>query len=370
MTLNKPRYEILDGLRGVAAAYIVIYHLCEGCGIFLGHGHLGVDFFFALSGFVIGYAYDGRWGVMSTWDFFKRRIIRLHPLVLIGMVIGLGLFYFGESTFFPRIAQAAWWKVLLLFLYCSLMLPMPNSWDIRGWQDTNSFNGNIWSLQWEYLVNILYALVLRRLPTCALVALAGVAAVGTIDLSLNLDIFNLYAASRAGQEYTVNGGWSLTIDQLYVGSVRLLYPFLAGLILARIKSRLRLSAGFWTCSFLVLAMMSFPKLPGVWNGVFEAGCILAFLPFMICLGAGSPAAGTRTAAVCRFLGEISYPLYIVHMPLAYMQMAWVSNHPSAAKGVIVLISASVFVLSIGLAYACSRLYDVPVRNWLTRRWSR
>ena len=47
---SKPRYEIPDGLRGVAA-----------------------DFFFLLSGFVIGYAYDDRWDKMSVWGFFKRR---------------------------------------------------------------------------------------------------------------------------------------------------------------------------------------------------------------------------------------------------------------------------------------------------------
>ena len=58
---SKPRYEILDGLRGVAAVLVVIYHLCEshfGIGEThpLNHGYLAVDFFFVLSGFVIGYA--------------------------------------------------------------------------------------------------------------------------------------------------------------------------------------------------------------------------------------------------------------------------------------------------------------------------
>ncbi len=67
---SKPRYEILDGLRGVAAMLVVCYHLLEtyyhgGTDQPINHGYLAVDFFFVLSGFVIGYAYDDRWNQMS-----------------------------------------------------------------------------------------------------------------------------------------------------------------------------------------------------------------------------------------------------------------------------------------------------------------
>lgn len=84
---SKPRYEILDGLRGVAAVLVVAYHLFEtyyggSADQPINHGYLAVDFFFVLSGFVIGYAYDDRWDKMSTWSLFKRRLIRLHPIGL------------------------------------------------------------------------------------------------------------------------------------------------------------------------------------------------------------------------------------------------------------------------------------------------
>jgi peptidoglycan/LPS O-acetylase OafA/YrhL len=96
---SKPRYEILDGLRGVAALIVVAFHLFEtySNGVqsqILNHGYLAVDFFFVLSGFVIGYAYDDRWNKMSLSNFFKRRLIRLHPMVIMGCTIGLLLFYF------------------------------------------------------------------------------------------------------------------------------------------------------------------------------------------------------------------------------------------------------------------------------------
>jgi peptidoglycan/LPS O-acetylase OafA/YrhL len=90
---SKPHYEILDGLRGVAAIVVLIFHISESFTLdpylkFANHGYLAVDFFFVLSGFVIGYAYDGRWQKMSFGNFFKRRLIRLHPMVVFGMVLG------------------------------------------------------------------------------------------------------------------------------------------------------------------------------------------------------------------------------------------------------------------------------------------
>ena len=114
---SKPRYEILDGLRGVAAMIVVAFHLLETYSKgpayqVLNHGYLAVDFFFVLSGFVIGYAYDDRWNCMSLKGFFKRRLVRLHPMVIMGSLIGALFFYFGSAAF-PMIAGVQWWDCLL-----------------------------------------------------------------------------------------------------------------------------------------------------------------------------------------------------------------------------------------------------------------
>jgi peptidoglycan/LPS O-acetylase OafA/YrhL len=68
---TKVHYPILDGLRGVAALLVVIFHLFEAYfPVFADHpehhGYLAVDFFFMLSGFVVGYAYDDRWKNMTV----------------------------------------------------------------------------------------------------------------------------------------------------------------------------------------------------------------------------------------------------------------------------------------------------------------
>ena len=159
----KPRYEILDGLRGVAAVIVVIFHLLEtySKGVpyqLLNHGYLAVDFFFVLSGFVVGYAYDSRWSQGMTFgNFCKRRIIRLQPMLIFGTIVGALLFYMqGDHPAFGPIMQTPWWIVVLLTIIGGTVLPIPKSWDIRGWAEFNPLNGATWSLLWEYLANFLY----------------------------------------------------------------------------------------------------------------------------------------------------------------------------------------------------------------------
>ena len=119
---SKPHYEILDGLRGVAAVMVVAFHLLEAHSggnhleQIINHGYLAVDFFFMLSGFVIGYAYDDRWSRMSIGTFFKRRIIRLHPMVIVGSIVGAVFFYFQESSCFPAIQDTSVGTMLLVML--------------------------------------------------------------------------------------------------------------------------------------------------------------------------------------------------------------------------------------------------------------
>lgn len=372
---SKPRYEILDGLRGVAAMIVVAFHLFETYSKgpayqILNHGYLAVDFFFVLSGFVIGYAYDDRWNKMSLKGFFKRRLVRLHPMVIMGSVVGALFFYFGAGAF-PMIADVAWWKVLLVCLLGCTMLPALPSWDIRGWGETNPLNGPAWTLLYEYIANILYALVIRHFPKFVLGLFVAAAAVLTLDLSLNLDLFGMLPADRA-TAYTVIGGWSVTPTQIYIGFSRLLYPFFAGLLLSRLGATIRMRGGFWWCSLLIAAALVMPHVGDVstpWiDGGYQALVILLLFPLIVSIGAGSRVSGARSIAVCTFLGEISFPLYITHYPLVYMQMSWVASNPEASLGANIFVNVSTFLVAVGIAWACLKLYDLPVREWLKRHW--
>lgn len=375
---SKPRFEILDGLRGVAAMIVVAFHLFETYSKgpsdqILNHGYLAVDFFFVLSGFVIGYAYDDRWGKMNVWGFFKRRLIRLQPMVILGTLIGAFWFYFGGAPGFELVMQTPWWKLLLIVILGCLMFPTPPSMDIRGWQEINSLNGAAWSLMWEYVANILYALFVRRLNVIVLAVMVTVSAFLTIDLCLNLDTFGLLEV-RSYAKYTVIGGFGLTPDQIYIGICRLLYPFFGGLLLYRLgKCRIKLNRGGMTwCSVAVAATLVVPHLGGIdheWiNGLYCAVVILLIYPAVVAAGAGSPLRGRRTTAICKFLGMISYPLYITHYPMIYVQMNWAARHADAPLSTHIWVAVSLFIASIAVAYASVKVYDIPVRAWLSERF--
>lgn len=371
---SKPRYEILDGLRGVASLIVVAFHLFETYspgpkGQILNHGYLAVDFFFVLSGFVIGYAYDDRWNRMTTWDFFKRRLVRLHPMVIMGTLIGVVFYYFGDSEGFPVLIQTPWWKVLLVMLLACLMIPVGTGLDIRGWGETNPLNGPNWSLTWEYVANILYALVIRRFSKLLLAVFVACSALLTLDLCLNLDVFGLLAV-REYAAYTPIGGWSLTPDQVYIALTRLLYPFFVGLLISRINKLIRVGGGFYWCAVAVAALLVMPYLGSAdcpWtDGAYNALCILVLFPLIVAMGAGSAIKGRRSIAICKLCGEISYPLYITHYPLIYMQMSWAARHPDAPLSQHIFVSVGIFALAIAVAYACLKLYDEPVREWLKK----
>ncbi len=376
---SKPRYEILDGLRGVGAMLVVAYHLLEtyfhsAPNQPINHGYLAVDFFFVLSGFVIGYAYDDRWNRMSTWNFFKRRLIRLHPMVIFGTLIGVILFYFGDCSSFPLINSTPWYMVLFVMLWAFTIIPVPTSMDIRGWAETNPLNGPVWSLQWEYIANILYALFFRRLSKIALAVCVAFFAVMTVTLCLNIDVTG-WLGMRQYASYTVVGGWSLTPDQLQIGITRLLYPFFCGLLISRIGKLIKVKNGFWWCSLMIVVILCMPWMgisetgDGRWtNGLYEAVCILVLFPLIVMIGAGSSVIGSKSAAINKFLGDISYPLYITHFPFIYMQMSWAESYQNAPTDTHIFVSVCIFFLSIVTAYAALKLYDLPVREWLKKKF--
>ena len=379
---SKPRYAILDGLRGVAALVVILFHGFETYIPFFGtqhinHGYLAVDFFFVLSGFVIGYAYDDRWDRMSTWSFFKRRLIRLHPMVVAGTLFGACLFFFGESDYFSLIGGTEPWKFFLCIVLGLLMIPAGTGLDIRGWGETNSLNGPNWSLTFEYIGNILYAFVLRRLPTVVLGMLCVASAFLTMNLALGWDVFGFFAQPK----YDVIGGWSITPDQMYVGFSRLLYPFLSGLLISRLLpkfitkenpsgSPLGIRGGFWWASLLLVVLFAVPQIGGkscVADGLYQVFAIVVMFPVIVLIGAGSKTTDKRSAKWCETLGNLSYPLYITHFPLMYMQMAWVSSHKDSPVWHHVVLNLGILLVAIGIAWAFLKLYDEPVRAWLKKK---
>lgn len=362
---SKPHYPILDGLRGVAALIVVAFHLFEAHSKgplyqILNHGYLAVDFFFLLSGFVIAYAYDDRWGKMTTGDFFKRRLIRLQPMIIMGMIIGALLFYFQDSVLWPTIHEVPVWKMLLVMVIGFTLLPVPPSLDIRGWTEMHPLNGPGWSLFYEYIANILYALFVRKFSKTVLSILVFLSGCALIYLTLTTP------------DCDVIGGWSLEPAQIQIGFTRMMYPFFAGVLLFRMGKLIQIKNAFFWSSFLVIIALVMPRIGGsehLWmNGLYESFVIILFFPFIIFLGAGGEIKSKFSSKICTFFGDISYPIYITHYPIIYIYTAWVANTKisiSEAYPVTILT----FLSAVLLAYICLKLYDIPVRKWITKKLS-
>jgi peptidoglycan/LPS O-acetylase OafA/YrhL len=348
LSYMKRHFEILDGLRGTAALLVLFFHLLDGLLPYaanpLRHAYLAVDFFFLLSGFVIGYAYDDRWPGLSLGAFLRARIIRLHPLVLLSVVLGALCYWFDP---FVDGAQRVGASRLALMLGCgALLLPTPPSSAPGGWL-THPLNSPGWSLLQEYLANIAYALVAWRLGRRALGAVVALTALALVATAL--------------KHGSLDGGWAW--HSFWMAPVRVAFPFAAGLLLHRLRVQVRVPSAYSVLSGLLLLVFMAPAfVPAAYYHLF---CVLVIFPLIVAVGAGATSAG-RLSGLCRISGQLSYPLYLVHFPFTAIFGHWVkATHPPL--GQLVGAMAVLIVFLIGLAWMALHFYDEPVRAWLNAR---
>lgn len=362
---TKPHYNILDGLRGVAALTVVCYHLFEAFATShidqrINHGYLAVDFFFILSGFVMGYAYDDRWNTMSVKDFIRRRLIRLHPMVVMGALIGAAMFYTQGCSVWD-VTKISVGMLLLSTLLNALMIPVTTGFEIRGVGEMYPLNGPSWSLMFEYIGNLLYALFIRRFSTRLLTVLVVLAGCG------------LTAFSVWGPLGDIGAGFAMTGADMTGGSLRLLFSFSAGLLLSRVFKPVKVRGAFWIGAVAIVTVAAIPRIGGsehLWmNGVYDAFCAVVLFPLLVYVGASGRTTDRITTRICKFLGDISYPLYMVHYPFIYLYYAWVKNE-NLTFGESFPGAAALVVVSVALAWLCLKFYDEPVRKWLTKRFLR
>lgn len=368
---TKPHYELLDGLRGVAALLVICYHIFEGFATSpldqkFNHGYMAVDFFFILSGFVIGYAYDDRWKkkTLTLKSFFKRRLIRLHPMVIMGAVLG-AVSYCLQGMVKWDGTQVPFTMILIAFVLNLFLLPVvPGTGaDVRGNNEMFPLNGPSWSLFFEYIGNILYALFIRNFSTRALTALVVIAGAGLASFA----VFNLSGYGHLGV------GWSMIDYNLLGGFLRLMFSFSVGLLMSRVFRPVKIKGAFWICSAVLAVLFCVPHLGGedrLWlNGLYESACALFIFPLLVYLGASGKTTDRMTSRVCKFLGDISYPLYVVHYPFMYLFYWWLwSGEEKIPFSQAWPVAVLVVVASILVAWLCLRFYDIPLRKWLSSRF--
>ena len=364
------RYVMLDGLRGIAALVVICYHIFEGFATssvdqMVNHGYLAVDFFFMLSGFVIGHAYDGRWsnGGMTTGGFFRRRLIRLHPMLIVGVLLGTLAFAIQGFVQWDGTPVSGHWVWLATILSFFFIPAYPGAaYEVRGNGEMFPLNGPAWSLFFEYIGNILYALILRKLPTRALGVVVLLSAIG----------LTLFATCNLSGGYHLGVGWSLGEWNFLGGMLRLGFGFSAGLMMARLYRPRHIRGAFWICTGLIVLLLSVPFVgdfeggTGWINGIYDAACVVFIFPLLLYVGAsGHPKEGTSGRGY-DFLGRLSYPLYIVHYPLMYLFYAWVWGE-SIAFADAWPVALAVIGVSILVAWLTLKFYDEPLRRRLSKR---
>lgn len=352
---GKKHFEVLDGMRGSAAILVVLFHIMgmtvgwSDKGQLLHHAALAVDFFFLLSGFVVAYAYDNRWREMSEGRFIAIRLIRLHPLVLLGAVLGLLSFLFDPFPDNQKSVPLA--TVLADFALACLVLPhaaLPNR-----WTDTHSLNSPAWSLLQEYIGNLFYAFFLRHLGNRALGLVVAIAALALIFV--------------AWTQNSIDRGsdWGT----MWMGTVRMAFSFTFGLWLYRVRGRLpQLRLGWFAASAVLVLLFAMPLVPDSvphGNGLYHLFLAMLVFPALV-VGGAHWNIGPKERMLCKLAGRLSYPIYILHFPFLFIYMNYVTfTKPPAATAHVV--AAGAFLIVVGFAWAALTFYDEPLRKRLRKR---
>jgi len=336
---------MLDGLRSVAAIMVMIFHRRFWFNAnWVHYGYLAVDFFFLLSGFVIGYAYDDRLrsGAMRFSGFLKTRIIRLGPLAALGAVLG------GAVNLAATLRDGGNpWPIIAGLPLAMATLPVP--WLHKPF----NINDPSWSLFFEIAANLVFARFAMRLGNRRLVIALIVAmlALTLIVVTSAKDHFN-----------TVGLLWGTMLPAI----PRVAAPFLGGLVLHRLWAlgKLpKLTMPFSALAMAVAVLLVMPSLPYVAELSYILLCDFVLFPLLIIIGCQSQLSG-RSAQVARLSAAISFPVYILHLPILTAFDLVRGETPSHTR--ISFVAEAVFIILF--AWAAGRYFDAPVRRWLGNRF--
>ncbi|MEO8672954.1 MAG: acyltransferase [Tahibacter sp.] len=314
----------LTGLRGIAAAWVVVFHVWHFSGApplrfdvgsvaidltpLASCGWFGVDLFFVLSGFLLGLPFLAAASGMRRWPalvpFWMRRARRVLPAYYLQLVLIVAILWLWRGT--PPLAPAQW----LAYLSMEFLLYAPTR---------DLLNPVWWSLpaEWHfYLILPLLGLLFARARWWLVLALAltwvvtfRLLCVESISTGTDRDVY----------WYTTIMHLPARIDQFLLGMVAAWWHLRGGLRAARIRRWLLLSGSLLLAVLLfemgrrgdVLAQVAMPWM--LWHYSL-VGCAFALIVYAAA-GEGAVALRLFGGPVLGFLGAISYSLYLWHVPV-------------------------------------------------------
>lgn len=337
--MNKPdRLYTLDALRGCAAIVVVLYHLGDVTVPIAPGGYLAVDFFFALSGLVLGRAYEQRLRrELTVGDFMLQRFIRLWPMFALGLGLAVaksvGQIVAGDANALSPMQVGG---ALLTEVF---LMPSP----VTG-VDLFPLNGPAWSLFFELAINLVFAVwfVFLRRAWLRLIVIAAGALV-------------LVAAL---QYQTLNLGWSWSTS--WAGLARVTFSFCVGVLVAR--DGVRAKAETWLMVLPIGGLVALMLLPVAreWRAFYDAVIALFISPAVLVVGAKLQAPKALHRA-CEALGDLSFPLYAIHFPLLF-----ITRFAASKLGLPAALWAPTFIVALtAFAWWLGVYVDPIMRRRLT-----
>jgi peptidoglycan/LPS O-acetylase OafA/YrhL len=375
--VREKRYEVLDGLRGVAAISVMLMHYSENTPHSLfKHADIAVDLFFILSGFVLMHSYRNKLLLgLSAREYIRKRVIRLYPMFAISMAIGIPALFaaaaVGLSDYPPRSMIVASLNNLLFIPYLgdhgvANMVSTAAHLPVDQYTVGEIFpaNPSAWSLFFEMVASVAL-LVLIRLQRSDLVKII----VGSAILLFVTGALLGFEHKNAIPVF-FGAGWGTR--NFFAGFIRVAYGFTMGVLIyllhetqTPLKFGKALSAIIRNDIALYLLFAVAVAFPLGIKGLYPMAVIFIVAPLMVYRGASIEPSGRIGARLAHFLGWMSYPIYCLHFPigrLVFMYFPGSEHHP------VQTIALSV-ALTIGVSVVATRLIEEPVRAYLTRKFA-
>lgn len=341
----------IQALRALAVTLVVLYHLWPAK---LRGGYVGVDVFFAISGFLItSHIYRGlESGRFSLLAFYARRIKRLLPAsLLVLLTVGIATLLWVPQSLWSSIGQ----QVMASTFYVQNWVLGADSVDYLAAGAGASPIQHFWSLSTEEQFYLLWPILLgasvvvgRRIGRARLAALVTMVLI--VGTSFAYSIFDTahspswayFATPTRAWEFGAGGLLALLGVRSYVGRVVRVVATWAGVAMIAI-------AALW-----YNAATPFPGY----------AALLPVVGTLLVIRAGAPGGLLGPARLynwrpVRFLGDISYSLYLWHWPLIVLVPLAVGGSGFVAPQPLKL---AVLIASVVLAWLSKRFVEDPIRS--------
>jgi peptidoglycan/LPS O-acetylase OafA/YrhL len=362
----------LTGVRFVAALLVLLYHFVRLPGApawvnnLFAEGYRGVEFFFVLSGFVLGYNYLPRADTLKKREFWAARVARIGPLYWLSLAVSLPLlirFMHVELQLDHR--QIASYGLLFAVVTVPMLQTLtPINALAQGW------NTPAWSLSIEALCYLCFPALVVLLhrssrARCWTIAAACVCTLFAFD-------WLLPQLPQHGTLWGLPGQWLWRCTPVYNFPI-----FLLGVALARVfllqtaqhaSHPTRVHSGRLSAASTSVTLLTLLFFAGGWSrqvtplatGLSVA--LFALLVYLLAFGYG-PVAAILSRPVLTRLGDASFALYLLENPIkTYLQQVYSKVLGASVESLTFYVP--LVAVTIAISLLVHRTFELPARTWL------